>query len=112
VASRRTLIDTDDHGEFDYWLSLENRENGEYLPVLSDYVQTYFFDGNEFPGTGGLVGTRIVWQIAADALDSTKRLRIQVWTQKSDFDAVRAEDFIPDAAEGGATANRAWITVE
>src|SRR5687768_3747543 len=83
----------------DFWISMENRSDGQYHPALSDFSDSgpYTYDEGEYPGTGSIDGKRIVWTIPLSVLNDPTTVNFRAWTQKSDanFD-VEAEDFLPD----------------
>lgn len=105
------MVEADDSGEFNYWLSVENRESGAWAASLTDWSTNYTYDQEEFPGSFSVEGAKVAIRIPLDTLGSPSLVRLSAITQRADHTtgAVGAEDQAPEGAQFEPT--QAWLTL-
>ena len=96
-ASYTIAIEVNGSGKADYWLSVENREDGRWVGVVSNWVDESSFSDEEATGGISFTRTRVHVRILLDLIGNPNRLRLQGGTQWTSPDlTVIAQDVIPN----------------
>ena len=104
------VIDSIGDGDWDYWISLTNLENGAWTPTLTDWIVGHDYAGPAFPGSVIVKGDSILGGVPITALGNADHLRVCVVTQRSKPHSgdLTAED---NAPTDGCLEGAGWITV-
>jgi hypothetical protein len=96
-ASYTIAIEVNGSGKADYWLSVENREDGRWVGVVSNWVEESSFSDDEASGDVSFTKTRVHVRVGLDLIGNPSRLRVQGGTQWTSPDlTVIAQDVIPN----------------
>ncbi len=91
------IIEADRSGEFDYWVAVENRENGSWVGNLTDWATSQTYAEENFPGVVSVSDNTVSFRISLTALGSPSSVRIGVVTQRAENSdgSVLAQDEVP-----------------
>jgi hypothetical protein len=105
------VIEADDSGEFDYWMTVENREDGHWSPSLTDWATSQSYFDDEYPGSYSVDANAVMMRIPLWALGSPSRVRLQAISQRADHESgeVVAEDQAPEGEQYRPSAD--WLAI-
>ena len=110
-VSYLVAIEADGSGDSDYWLTLTNREDGSWVPELTDWATSETYPDKEFPGAGAPSKSTVSFRVDLESLGSPGELRLSVITQVADHETgnVVAEDQSPAGQQ--YIPDKKWLTV-
>lgn len=98
------VLETTGDGDWDFWITYENRESGSWSPSMTDWGESMSYFDERFPGAVVHADDGVIGRIPLDRLGDPGAINICAVTQRASPDGdVTAEDNTPDGDCLGGT---------